>query len=139
MTYNLLFRLASEGRSSAIRRAGNERLSSEKGYLKGRILSYFLTLWGSKMATCPLINSQNCFKKGVKTRQNWLKGIKAIYMQKHRKSEDFRCFVSEIIGNTAAISAWRTEEHDVQPSDRTEYGLKTDFALVFKHFSHSWM
>ena len=37
------------------------------------------------------------------------------------------------------IISWRTEVHDVQPSDRTEYGLKTDFALVFKHFSHSWM
>ena len=36
------------------------------------------------------------------------------------------------------ISCW-TEVHDVQPSDRTEYGLKSDFALVFKHFSHSWM
>jgi hypothetical protein len=59
--------------------------------------------------------------KGVKTRQNWLNGVKLIYMQKHRKSEDFRCFVSEIIGNTAAISAWRTEVHVLQPSDRTSF------------------
>ena len=42
-----------------------------------------------------------------------------VYMQNHRKSEDFRWFVSEIVGNTAAISAWRTGERDVQPSDRT--------------------
>ena len=62
------------------------------------------------------------FQKWVKTRQNYLDGVKLIYMQKHRKSDDFRCFVSEIIGNTAAISAWRTGERDVRPSDRTAKG-----------------
>jgi hypothetical protein len=73
----------------------------------------------------------------VKSGQIWPKCIKLIYTQKHRKSEDFRCFVSEIIGNTVELSAWRTEVRVLLPSDRTEYGLKTDFALVFKHFSHS--
>ena len=60
----------------------------------------------------------------VKSGQIWTKLTKLIYTQKHRKSEDFRCFVSEIVGNTGKISAWRTEEHDVQPSDRTRPELK---------------
>ena len=60
----------------------------------------------------------------VKSGQIWPKCIKLIYTKKHRKSEDFRCFVSEIVGNTAAISAWRTEVHDVLPSDRTRPELK---------------
>ncbi len=57
----------------------------------------------------------------VKSGQIWPKLIKLMYTQKHRKSEDFRCFVSEIVGNTVAISAWRTGERDVRPSDRTAY------------------
>ena len=49
------------------------------------------------------------------------------------------CKASGIEDPKGLIISWRTEEHDVQPSDRTEYGLKSDFALVFKHFSHLWM
>ena len=64
---------------------------AKEGDLRGRNLSCFLSQTGLTKPTCPL--------------PKW---IKLIYMKKRRKSKDFRCFVSEIVGNMAAISAWIT-------------------------------
>lgn len=64
------------------------------GFGENETCPIFYHKWVSKRPLVHLLAQKFRFKM-VKSGQIWSKLIKLIYTQKHRKSEDFRCFVGK--------------------------------------------